>query len=78
MKGGLWDFVWKNGLLEDNISGNVETTRRNMKTFITFMMNTIVEKNTLKRMGLKFIGIVRTKIWPTSTPKNFEKKVIRG
>jgi hypothetical protein len=48
-----------------------------MKTFVTFMTKTVAQKNTLKRTGLKFIGIVRTKIWPTSTPENFEKRVVR-
>ena len=47
-----------------------------MKTFKTFVTKTIAEKNTLEGAGLKFVGIVRAKVWPTGTSKNFEKGVI--
>ena len=67
---------WKNGFLKNNILGDIETTRNYMKTFKTFVTETIAEKNTLEGTGLKFVGIVGAKVWPTGTSKDFEKGVI--
>ena len=53
---------WKNRFLKNNVSGDIETTRSYMKTFKTFVMETIAKKNTLERAGLKFVGIVGAKI----------------
>ena len=47
-----------------------------MKTFKTFVTETIAEKNTLEGTGLKFDGIVGAKVWPTGTSIDFEEGVI--
>jgi hypothetical protein len=49
-----------------------------MKTFKTFVTETIAKKNTLEGAGLEFVGIVGAKVRPTGTSKNFEKGVIWG
>jgi hypothetical protein len=40
-----------------------------MKTFKTFVTETIAKKNTLEGARLEFVGIIWTKIGPTCTPK---------
>ena len=47
-----------------------------MKTFIASMFETIAKKNTRNLVRLEFVGIVGMKIWPTSTAKDFEKRII--
>jgi hypothetical protein len=49
-----------------------------MEAFVLFMKKTITQKNTFKRMRLKFVGIIWTEIWPTRATKGFEKKIIRS
>ena len=75
-RGGL--VKWKNGFLKKNISRDIKMTRSYMKTFKTFVTETIAKKNTLEGAGLKFVGILGAKVWPIGTSKNFENGVIWG
>ena len=63
--------------MKDNITGYIKAISRHMKAFVTSMAKIVTKKNTLKRTRLKFIGVIGTKIRPTRTAKNFEKRVIR-
>ena len=75
-----WGMKWrkilkkrKQLLKKNNISRDVETTSRYMETFVTMMEQTVSQKNTLKRAGLKFVKVIGPKIGPTGTFKCFEK-----
>ena len=51
---------------------------RKIKTFITFVIETVLEKYTTFGIEIKFVGIVWTKVGPTSIAKSFEKVVIKS
>jgi hypothetical protein len=50
----------------------------NIKTLVTFMKITISKKCTLFRSKFKFVFIIGSKIRPTSTPKDAQKRIITG
>jgi hypothetical protein len=67
----------KHVFIEDNISRNKDSIRRNMKTLVTFVLRAISKEDTLFGMKLKFVLIVWTNVRPTSTSKHLEKSVVR-
>ena len=75
--GRCWKKKWETVFLKYYITGYIEAISRHMKAFVTSMVKTVTKKNILKRTRLKFIGVIGTKIRPTRTAKNFEKRVIR-
>jgi len=60
----------KNCFIKCDISRYIDTPRCNVQTFIPLVKITISQKNTSLRTELEFMGIIWTKIWPTSTTKN--------
>ena len=46
-----------------------------MKTFVTFMKGTIAKKDTLFGPKLQLAFIIRAKMRPASTPKNFKESI---
>ena len=67
----------KDLLIKHNIPRYVDTICGNMKTFVTFMKRAITKKNTLLGTKLKLAFVIRTEMWPTSTPKNLKEGIIR-
>jgi hypothetical protein len=57
---------------------DVNTTRWNVKTFVTHMRFAIPKKNTRDRPEGHFVSILGSKVGPTLTAKNLEKTKIRG
>ena len=49
-----------------------------MKTLVPFMKRTITKKHTLFRPKLQFALVIWAKMWPTRTPKDLEKRIIRN
>jgi hypothetical protein len=47
-----------------------------MEALVAFMKRTISEKHTLFRLKFKFMIVIWTSMWPTRTPKDFEKGVV--
>jgi hypothetical protein len=58
-------------LIKDYISGDVDAICVRIKAFITFMVETVSQKNTTSRAIIHFVGIIGTKVGPASTPKDF-------
>jgi hypothetical protein len=50
----------KNGLIKNDIPGNINSTSGNIKTFVAFVMGTITQKSTLFEMKRKLVIVVRT------------------
>jgi hypothetical protein len=67
----------KHVFIEDNISRNKDSIRRNMKTLVTFVLRTITKEDTLFGTKLKFVPIVWANMRPTGTAKHLEKSVVR-
>ena len=67
----------KNMLIKHNIPRDVDTISGHMKTFVSFMKRAITKKNTLLGTKLKLAFVIRTEMWPTSTPKNLKEGIIR-
>jgi hypothetical protein len=67
----------KHVFIEDNISRNKDSIRRNMKTLVTFVLRAISKEDTLFGTKLKFLLIVWANVRPTSTAKHLEKSVVR-
>ena len=49
-----------------------------MKTPVPFMKRTITKKQALLRLKLQPALVIWTKMWPTRTPKDLEKRIIRN
>jgi hypothetical protein len=49
-----------------------------MEPLITFMKRIVPEKHRLFRPKLQLMIVVRRGMWPTRTPNNFEKRVVRS
>ena len=66
----------KNILIENDISGYIDTTSRYIKTFKTFVKIAVPKKSTLLRPVLKFVIVIGSKIGPLSTPENSKDRII--
>jgi len=66
----------KNRFIKNDISRDVNTPGRNIKTLVTLLKVAIAKKGTPFRTELKFVGIMRAKIWPTGTTKNVKPVII--
>jgi hypothetical protein len=66
----MQNFEGKHIFIKDNISRNIDTTSRYLKTFDPFVTRTITQKDTLCRAKGKLAFIIRAKIGPTCTPKD--------
>jgi hypothetical protein len=63
----------KHRFVKHNIPGNIDAISRNMQTFIAFVKRAVPKKNTLLGAKLKLTIIVRGKMRPARTTKNFKK-----
>jgi hypothetical protein len=66
----------KDSLIEHNITRNIDTPCRYLKTFESFVFRTISKENAPLRAKRKFSLIVRPKIWPTCTAKNTKRLIV--
>lgn len=67
----------KDRLIENNITRDVNTSSRYVKTLVTLMKWAIPDECTPGRTELKFVFIERTKIRPNCAPKNTKEGVVR-
>jgi hypothetical protein len=66
----------KDSLIEHNITRNIDTPCRYLKTFDSFVSRTISKKNAPLGAKSKFSLIVRPKTWPIRTTKNTKRLII--
>jgi hypothetical protein len=52
-------------------------TNGNIKTFVSFVAETIGEKDTFLGPKFKFPRVIRSEMGPASTPENLEPSVVR-
>ena len=64
------------GLIEHNITGNINTPFRNIKAFETLVFVAIAKKNALLRPKLQFLGIIRTQVWLAGAAKGTKGVII--
>ena len=85
--GGLQGGGWRGGsdgqrrereytLVKHNITRDVDTVGWNMKTLVPFVKRAIPKKYTKFGPKLELALIIRTKMRPACTTKNFEKSII--
>jgi hypothetical protein len=60
----------KDIFIENNITGYINSTSRDIKTFYSFVKRTISKEDTAHGAESKFACVVRTKIGPTGTTKS--------
>ena len=63
----------KNGLIKNNIAGNINSPGRNVEALVAFVHVTIANESTLFGSKLKFPFVVRTEVWPNGTPEGAKK-----
>ena len=63
-------------LVKHNITRDVDTVGWNMKTLVPFVKRAIPKKYTKFGPKLELVLIIRTKMRPACTTKNFEKSII--
>jgi hypothetical protein len=71
-----WSEVRKICFIKNNISRNIEMASGYIETFEALMYITIAKKNTLNRSVLKFVQVIWAQIWPASTLKHLEARVV--
>jgi hypothetical protein len=76
---GIWMQItkWKDIFIENNITRNIYSASGGFKTLETFVEGAITEENTAYRAESKFVGIIRSEIWPTSAAKYSKRIVVR-
>jgi hypothetical protein len=67
----------KNILIKYNITRYIDSPGINIKHFESFVNIVVSKKDTFLGSKLKLALVVRSKVWPTSTPKNLEGGMIR-
>jgi hypothetical protein len=66
----------KNSLIKNNITRYIDTTRRDIKTSVSFRKRTVPKEHTLFGPEIYLMFIIRLKIRPVGTPKDAQKRVI--
>ena len=67
----------KNGLIKNNVTGDVHSVCRNMEALVAFMDGAITEEDTLLRTELKLMMIIWTEMRPACTTEDFEEGIVR-
>jgi hypothetical protein len=70
---GMKASKWKNGFIKNHNAGNINSSGGDIKTLIAFVHVTITNKSILFGTKFKFPFVIRTEIWPNSTPKSAEE-----
>jgi len=69
-------FKWENRFIEDNITRDISTTSRYIKTHEAFMERTVSKEDTLFGSKSKFSFIEWPKIRPASTSKYAKRSIV--